>query len=101
MPTGEEDAWKYWDGSKWVDRKLTVAELSAAEVMEAVAAGPGRMLGYVRVRPYSMKRRFLGFQILELLSPDLRFQYPIGHLSSFLSVSLNFCSFLACVYFKL
>ncbi len=50
--------------------------LKRSEIEDAVAAGPGRLLGYVRVRPYSMKRRFLGFQILELLSSDARFQPP-------------------------
>ena len=31
VPVGEY-TWQYRDGSKWADRKLTVAELSAAEV---------------------------------------------------------------------
>ena len=37
VPTGEA-AWQYWDGNAFVERKLTVAELSPAEVVEAARA---------------------------------------------------------------
>jgi hypothetical protein len=37
VPTGEA-AWRYWDGNSFVERKLTLAELSPAEVVEAARA---------------------------------------------------------------
>ncbi len=50
--------------------------LLRSEVKKAVVAGTGRLLGFVRVRPHSMKRRFLGFEIVELRASDSRFQPP-------------------------
>ena len=47
-----------------------------AEVEQAVAAGAGSLLGYVQVQPYSMRRRFLGFEIIRLLTDDPRFLPP-------------------------
>ena len=50
--------------------------LLRSEVEQAIAAGPGRLLGFLRVRPHAMKRRFLGFEIVEILAPDRRFHPP-------------------------